>query len=226
MLAKAEIDVLGRMPWSSNSTFLVDLIIDDDSPAQAIYKPAAGERQLWDFPDGLFVREAAAFALSHTLGWDLVPPTIVRDGPMGEGSLQLFVPADFEQHYFTLQDDPLHTLAFQRICVFDVVANNTDRKSGHCLLGTDGQIWAIDNGLAFHHEFKLRTVLWDYAGEEIPAAIADDLRSLIDNGLPDAVTGVLSAFEIDALWARTNGLLLDGTFPIDPTGRRYPWPLV
>ncbi len=214
------------MPWSSNATFLVDLVVGDASPAQAIYKPATGERQLWDFPDGLFVREAAAFALSQTLGWDLVPPTIVRDGPMGEGSLQLFVPSDFEQHYFTLQGDASHTLSFQRICVFDVVSNNTDRKSGHCLLGDDGRIWAIDNGLAFHHEFKLRTVLWDYAGEELPADIIEDLRALVDTGLPDAVTDVLSVFEIDALWARTRGLLLDGTFPIDPTGRRYPWPLV
>ena len=115
----------------------------------AVYKPARGERPLWDFPPGLYRRELAAYLLSEALGWGLVPPTILRDGPLGEGSLQLFVPADFEQHYFTLLERPEHHDALQAICLFDLLANNADRKSGHCLLGRGRPLWAIDHGLAF-----------------------------------------------------------------------------
>ena len=134
--------------------------------AKAIYKPVRGERPLWDFPSGLHRREVAAWELSEYLGWHLVPPTIMRDGPFGEGSLQLFVAADFEQHYFTLYEGraDLHD-ALRRMCAFDLLANNTDRKSGHCLLGLDGRIWGIDHGLCFAEDFKLRTVIWEFGGE-------------------------------------------------------------
>ncbi len=227
LLLQGEIEILGRMPWSSNGTFLVDIVGPDGAePIQGIYKPGRGERPLWDFPDGLYSREVAAFALSEHLGWNLVPPTVLRDGPLGEGSLQLFIPADFEQHYFTLQDDPAHRHTFQRLCAFDIVANNTDRKSGHCLLGEDGQIWAIDNGLAFHAEFKLRTVIWEFGDEDIPADIAEDLQTLLDNDLAPSLVALLNPFEREALRARARSLLLNGVYPIDPTGRRHPWPLV
>ncbi|HEV8296929.1 MAG TPA: SCO1664 family protein, partial [Acidimicrobiales bacterium] len=158
LLAEGEVDVLGRMPYSSNATFLVD-VCHDGLLAQGVYKPHRGERPLWDFPSGLYHREAAAFELAEAMGWCFVPPTVVRDGPLGEGSLQLFIPAHFEQHYFTLREVDGNELLLQRLCVFDIIVNNTDRKSGHVLLGEDGCIWAIDNGLSFHAEFKLRTVI-------------------------------------------------------------------
>ena len=225
VLANAEIDVLGRMPWSSNATFLVDLD-HEGTVLQGIYKPASGERPLWDFPDGLYVREAAAYDLSAALGWDLVPPTIVRDGPMGDGSLQLFVPCDFEQHYFHLLEDPAHHPTLQRLCAFDVVANSTDRKGGHCLIDAQDHIWAIDNGLTFHAEFKLRTVVWDWAGDEVPQGIRDDLEAFLAAPLPASLTDVLDTFERDALRTRARALMENGRFPTDPTGRRFPWPLV
>ena len=165
LLAEGDVDLRGRMPYSSNVTFLVD-VAHDGLDAQAIYKPVRGERPLWDFPSGLAHREAGAFLVDRALGWDLVPPTVVRDDlPFDEGSLQLFMPALFEEHYFTLVAEERFRPDLQRVCALDIVINSTDRKSGHCLLGTDGTIWAIDNGLSFHCQFKLRTVIWDFAGE-------------------------------------------------------------
>ena len=142
-----------------------------EDAVRAIYKPRRGERPLWDFPSGLDHREVAAYELSEALGWDLVPPTILRDGPLGMGSVQLFIEADFEQHYFTLYEDEAHHDALRTMCAFDLVGNNTDRKSGHCLLGLDGRIRGIDHGLMFHHEFKLRTVIWEFGGEPVPEPI-------------------------------------------------------
>ena len=137
------------MPASSNVTLLVECTLGKSS-ALAVYKPRKGERRLWDFPPGLWKRELAAYFLSEALGWGLVPLTVPREGPHGEGSLQLFIHADFEQHYFTLLDDAAHHDALRRICLFDLLTNNADRKSGHCLLGPEGQIFAIDNGLMLH----------------------------------------------------------------------------
>jgi uncharacterized repeat protein (TIGR03843 family) len=225
LLAEGEIEIIGRMPWSSNATFLVDLV-HDGLPAQGIYKPARGERPLWDFPSGLHRREVAAFELSELFGWDLVPPTVERDGPLGPGSLQLFVPADFAQHYFTIRDAGGHTEVLQQLCIFDIVANNTDRKGGHVLLDREGGIWAIDNGLSFHAEFKLRTVIWDFGGQTIPRPMLEPLVRLLDDGLPASLAAKLSAFERDAVLARARAVLVEGRFPVDHTGRRYPWPLV
>ena len=178
LLERGEVAIQGRMPWSSNHTYLTDLCHEDQS-GHAIYKPRDGERPLWDFPDGLFRREVAAYELSAALGWDLVPVTIERaDAPLGLGSLQWFVDADFEQHYFTLVENERWWPQLQRICAFDLLANNTDRKSGHCLIDGDGHIWAIDNGLSFHAEFKLRTVIWEFGGEPVPDAILDDVQAL------------------------------------------------
>jgi len=225
LLARGAITVKGRMPDSSNATFLVELR-QDTVTTLAVYKPGRGERPLWDFPPQLFRREVAAYLLSEALGWDVVPPTIERDGPFGEGSVQLFVAADFEQHYFTLHEDAAHHDALRRICAFDLVANNADRKSGHCLVGPDGRIHAVDNGLSFHVEPKLRTVIWEFAGEPIPEGILGDVARLVELGIPGALAALLEPAERKALLTRARRLLRDRHFPADRSGRRYPWPLV
>ena len=226
LLARGTLALKGRLPWSSNATFLVEAALDGTS-ALAVYKPQRGERPLWDFPPGIFQRELAAYHLSEALGWGLVPLTVRReDGPYGQGSLQLFVHADFEQHYFTLREAPTHRARLQRICAFDVVANNADRKGGHCLLGPDGAVYAIDNALTFHAEPKLRTVIWDFGGEPVPPDLRADLRRFAAARLPRALAELLDAAERRALRARARALADEGRFPDDPGGRSYPWPLV
>ena len=228
LLRHGTIETVGRMPYSSNATFLVD-VHHDGLDAQGIYKPHRGERPLWDFPSGLYQREVAAFLVADDLGWEVVPPTVVRhDAPHGVGSLQLFVPCTFEEHYFTIHEHgDEHDDDFRRICALDIVINNTDRKSGHCLLGTDGRIWAIDHGIAFHHQFKLRTVLWDFAGEPLPDDIRAALRGLLERGVPESLVDLLDPFERDALLARATALSDAGRFPSDDSGgHRWPWPLV
>jgi uncharacterized repeat protein (TIGR03843 family) len=225
MLREGDVEVEGRMPWSSNATFLATVELDDVE-VKAIYKPVRGERPLWDFPSGLHRREVAAWQLSEYLGWGLVPPTVLRDGPYGEGSLQLFVPADFEQHYFTLYEarPDLHD-QLQAICAFDVLVNNTDRKSGHCLLGLDGHVWAIDQGLCFAADYKLRTVIWEFGGQPVPERLVRDAERLAAC-VPLEVATLLDDDEVDALADRAAALVRRGVFPTDPSGRRYPWPLV
>jgi uncharacterized repeat protein (TIGR03843 family) len=225
LLTEGELAIEGRMPYSSNGTFLVSLCRGDEQHL-AIYKPVRGERPLWDFPSGLARREVAAWELSEALGWELVPPTVLRDGPLGEGSVQWFVDAEFEEHYFTLREDERHDATFRRLCAFDLVANSTDRKGGHCLVDGDGHVWAIDNGLSFHAEFKVRTVIWDFAGERLPADVVAGLEGLVAAGLPPVFTDLLDPFEQDAVLRRAGALLQNGRFPHDPSGRRYPWPLV
>lgn len=228
LLDEGSIEVLGLMPWSSNGTFLVQVSERNDH-APAVYKPSSAERPLWDFAGGLWKREVATWELSEVLGFSLVPPTIGRrEAPMGEGSLQAFVPARFEEHYFTLRDtidDSLAT-ALRQLCVLDLVANSTDRKGGHCLVDDANRLWAIDNGLSFHEEFKLRTVIWDFAGEEIPEAILKPLAALVSGGVPDRLSRWLSEAEAAATVNRSLALLESGRFPYDLTGHRYPWPLV
>jgi len=226
ILTTGELEVLGRMPWSSNMTFLVDVRAPGAPVIQGVYKPVKGERPLWDFPAGLHRRETAAFELSAALGWDLVPPTVLRDGPLGEGSVQLYVPTDYDDHYFTLREDAAHSRWFQRLCAFDFVINSTDRKAGHILLGNNLKLYAIDNGLSFHDEFKLRTVIWDWAGQTLPANLAQDISKLITQGPPSEVVELLTAAECEALLHRAEVLLASGYFPSDPSGHRHPWPLV
>ena len=226
LLAAGEVRLRGRLPHSSNATFLVD-VDHDGLAAQAVYKPVRGERRLWDFPTGLAHREAGAFLVDRALGWGVVPPTVVRaDLPLDSGSLQLFVPARFSEHYFTLVPERRHRRGLRQICALDFVINNTDRKSGHCLLDRHGAVWAIDNGLSFHHEFKLRTVIWDFAGQELPDGLRRDLRAFAGAGLPEALSETLTALERDALLTRTEALAEAGRFPVDDHGRRWPWPLV
>ena len=155
LLATRELIVEGRLPWSSNLTFLVSLEGTDEGrddghgPVQAVYKPHQGEQSLWDFPDGLYRREVAAYRLSEALGWGLVPPTTLReDAPFGAGSVQLFIDSDYQRHYFTLFEDGGRKAELLAFCAFDVVANNADRKSGHVLVATDERLWGIDHGLS------------------------------------------------------------------------------
>ena len=225
VLSTGDIDVEGRMPDSSNGTFLVTVTLGDVS-LRAIYKPLRGERPLWDFPSGLYKREIAAHRLSEAMGFGLVPLTIERDGPAGVGSLQQFVEADFREHYFTLFESrpQLHD-QFRRLAAFDIVANNTDRKSGHCLVDADERVWAIDNGLCFSADFKLRTVIWEFGGEFVPDDVLEAVRRIAD-APPIEVAALLDDDEVSAMVERAETLAEGGMFPIDPTGRRYPWPIV
>ncbi|MGA0131405.1 MAG: SCO1664 family protein, partial [Ilumatobacteraceae bacterium] len=158
LLAEGDIEVEMRMPYSSNATFLVRVSLAD-LECRAIYKPLRGERPLWDFAPGLHRREVAAYRLAVAMGFDFVPVTVLREGPLGEGSLQLLIDADFEQHYFTLfENQPELHQQFRNIAVYDIVANNTDRKSGHVLIDAQRHVWGIDHGLCFSADFKLRTV--------------------------------------------------------------------
>jgi len=227
LLRSGEVEVLGRMPWSSNATLLVEVRNGADC-LRAVYKPRRGERPLWDFPGGLDRREVAAYELSTWLGWDIVPETVLRDEglPFGVGSLQRFVDFDAEQHYFTLIEDGSRHGALRTICCFDLVANSADRKGGHCLAGDDGRLWAVDNGLTFHCDSKLRTVIWDFGGEPIPDHLVADLRRLADDGPPAAVEPLLDPAERRALVRRAAAVADRAAFPVDHTGRRYPWPLV
>ena len=225
VLENSEIEIIGRMAWSSNSTYLVD-ILDDETNLQGIYKPSNGERPLWDFPSGLYRREIASYLVAQLIGWDIVPPTVKTDGPFGVGSLQLFIPCDFDVHYFHMLEDLSNHEELQRICLFDFIANSTDRKGGHCLRENNGKIWGIDNGLTFHVDFKLRTVIWDWAGLEIPEALADDLEEFVDSPVGDDLLSLLSAQELDAMFSRAKLLLKSGHFPEDPTGTRFPWPVI
>lgn len=226
VLGEGGLEVEGRLPWSSNYTFLVTARLDG-AELRAVYKPGRGERRLWDFPPGLYVHEVAAFRLSEALGLGVVPETVLRtDAPFGEGSLQRFVDADFSEHYFSLlEDESLHA-ALQTIAGFDLILNNADRKGGHCLLGPDRRIWGIDHGLCFHPEPKLRTVMWDFAGEPVPEHILSACATLTRR-VPEEVAELLSAGARTALVRRARAIVASGRFPEPPDSHRaYPWPLV
>ena len=226
LLAEGDLEIVGRVPASSNAAYVVRAS-RAGACAWAVYKPQSGERPLWDFPRGLHARERAAYLLSDALGWDVVPPTIVRaDGPSGVGSLQHYIDNDPAAHYFTLQrgDAATHD-ALRRLALFDLVANNADRKGGHVLRGLDGRVWGIDHGLCFAAEDKLRTVIWDFADETLPPTLAADLAPLAD-AIPDAVASLLTLSEAQALRERVRRLLDAGRFPHDTSGRRVPWPLI
>ncbi|MBJ7505465.1 MAG: SCO1664 family protein [Ilumatobacteraceae bacterium] len=225
LLRHGDIEIEMRMPYSSNATFMVRVTHGEHSH-RAIYKPLRGERPLWDFPPGLYRREIAAYRLALAMGYDFVPLTILRDGPLGEGSLQMLVDANFEQHYFTLFESrpDLHD-RFRDIAIFDIVSNNSDRKSGHVLIDSNNHIAAIDHGLCFSADFKLRTVIWEFGGEEISAAALQAIERVATT-LPPDVSSLLEADEITAFGERAAWLLEHQRFPVDESGRRYPWPLV
>jgi uncharacterized repeat protein (TIGR03843 family) len=228
-LREAELTVLGVLTGASNHTLLVRM---DGEDRFAVYKPQRGERPLWDFPSGtLYQREVAAFEVSRFLGWDLVPPTVVRDGPFGVGSVQQFVVHDPQQHYFTLIEDTRTHVRLAQLATFDLLINNADRKGGHvlrvverdCLLG-------IDHGLTFHIQPKLRTVIWDLGGSAITQAWRDDLRRLsvaLAGGSAElaCLRDLLSSREIAALRRRADRLATAETLPdVAPDRRPYPWP--
>lgn len=228
LLEHGELELLGLLPRSSNYTFLAKAT-DGAAEALAVYKPRRGEAPLWDFPEGtLCQREVAAFVVADALGWPAVPPTVLREGPEGPGSVQRFVEFDPQQHFFTMQDERPDD--FRRVALFDVVVNNADRKSGHCLLSTEGMPFCIDHGVCFHEEPKLRTVIWDFAGEQIPPPLLDDLRGfgerLSAQALRGALGELLSERELDAMDARLAALVAAGCFPEPGSDRPYPWPPV
>ena len=227
-LVDGELALLGVLPESSNYAFLARTS-EEPEGLLVVYKPQRGEAPLWDFPEGtLHQREAAAYVVSRELGWPNVPPTIVREGPHGVGSVQLFVDFDPSQHFFTLEVE--RAADFRKVAVFDLVINNADRKGGHCLLAPDGTIWLIDHGVCFHEEPKLRTVIWTFVGEPIePGLLADVARlsaSLAKGPLREELSTLLSPAELDAMSVRARDVIHAGVYPEPGPGRPFPWPPV
>jgi uncharacterized repeat protein (TIGR03843 family) len=234
-LYNGELSVRGEFLWGSNYTFLAD-IKQNQREIACVYKPSKGERPLWDFPVGtLAKREVAAYLVSETLGWELVPQTVYRDsGPLGPGSVQLYVDHDPEYHYFNFTDEDRQRL--RPTVLFDLLINNADRKGSHILRDEAAHLWLIDHGVCFHIEDKLRTVIWDFVGEPIPENLCADLTSISlqlkpVNGSPSEL-GVrlmrwLSRGEVRALGARAERLVASGRFPApDPYRRAFPWPQI
>lgn len=241
--------VKGVLPWSSNYSFLVDICPNEAvwealphlpknslAEVRAVYKPRRGERPLWDFTQGtLCQRERAAFLISHAVGWDLIPPTVLREGEHGTGSVQLFIPHDPEAHYFTFEGEPIFKTALQQTVLLDIIINNADRKSGHVLVEEQEEaerIWLIDHGICFHTEYKLRSVIWEFAGEAIPTALLTDIETLSNKiatneaGLRTELLQLLAQTELEALQRRLSRTLNQGTFISPGPGRHYPWPPV
>lgn len=228
-LLRGNMDLQGLMPWSSNYTFLVTLVGKDQTSLQAVYKPGDGERPLWDFPDRtLSHREFTTYLVSQVLGWPSIPPTVMREGPHGLGSVQLLIEAEYEAHYFNMRDMPAYIEDFRRVALFDYIVNNADRKGGHCLKGKDGLIWAIDHGLTFHTELKLRTVIWEFGDDEIPTPLLKDLARLqkLMEGpeLCQILEDLISSREIKAFKQRIAQLVSSGCFPAARLGRNVPYP--
>ena len=231
-LRKGALRLEGQFVYGSNYTFLAACQFDDEI-LKVVYKPMEGERPLWDFPHKtLAKREVAAYLVSEGLGWDLVPPTVfrVKHTPMGPGSVQVYIEHDPEHHYFNFTEEEREQ--FPRVMAFDLLINNADRKGGHFLLDPEGKLWLIDHGVSFNVEDKLRTVLWDYAGQPIPEEVLSDIEQL-KNGLSTqgelfhSLKSYLSSEEIQALIIRTEILIAERAFPLPPEERRaYPWPLV
>jgi hypothetical protein len=213
------------IPWGSNYSFAVALESGDGRSQLAIYKPRAGEAPLYDFPDGtLYLRETASYLLSRWLGWDIVPPTVVRDGPHGVGSVQLYVePMDegADDHRFWRGCAP----EIERLVLFDHVANNADRKIGHCLRDVGGKVWGIDHGLTFNSAPKLRTVLWQYVGEPISPKLLADLDRMVagEDLLRRELGGFLDLSELNALFGRTRRLREMERFPSLNPRRNVPY---
>jgi uncharacterized repeat protein (TIGR03843 family) len=232
LLRDAEFGDCRLLPYSSNYVYVAQMCAAGDARFAAIYKPLGGENPLWDFPDGqLYKREAAAYELSRLLGWPMVPPTVVRYGPEGVGSLQLYVRHDPEAHFFVQRDNAELIPQLKRMCVFDVIANNADRKGGHCLLDEHGRIWGIDHGLCFHPQYKLRSVMWDWVAEPIESALIADLETALEQLESSAdqaskLLHLLQPGEPGALMKRMRKLLSEAAFPAPGPNRHYPWPLV
>ena len=221
-------EIAGLVRWSSNYTFLTSVTLENIQ-LPVIYKPQKGERPLWDFPDGtLCYRERAAFLVAEALEWQIVPPTVLRAGPRGLGSVQFFIDHNPEYHYFEFDETLLPQLA--RLALFDVIVNNADRKAGHCLVDSQGHLWGIDHGICFHATPKLRTVIWDFAGQPAPSSLLEALPPLAsqlqqpENSLRRELDSLLSPREIDALLLRINRIVTDKHYPLPGLGPNQPWP--
>ncbi|MDK1028074.1 MAG: SCO1664 family protein [Anaerolineae bacterium] len=225
-LQKGELGLKGRFMLGSNHTFLVTVTYEGYA-VQAVYKPSKGEKPLWDFPDqSLAHREVAAYLVSEALGWYFVPYTTLRNnGPHGPGSIQQFIEYDPNYHFFNFSEEDKARL--QPVVLFDLLCNNADRKGSHIIIEKDtDKLWLIDHGLSFHEEEKLRTVIWDYAGAQIPDEYLKPLAQLSsDQNLLADLQPYLSPNEIKALLTRAEGIMSSGTFPKLPEDRRaFPYP--
>ena len=228
LLEHGDLQLLGLMPRASNYTFL-GLVADGNRTARVVYKPREGETPLWDFPEGtLCQREVAAYLVARALGWPNVPPTVLRDGPHGEGSVQLYVEHDPAQHYFTERERRADEL--RAVAAFDVVTGNGDRKAGHCLEGRDGAMWVVDHGLCFNERPMLRTVIWEFAGEPVPERLMRDVRRLDselgEGDLREDLQELLSEPEIESMAERAAAFERSGRYPFPGPGRSEPWPPV
>jgi uncharacterized repeat protein (TIGR03843 family) len=228
-LSGGEINGIRMLPYGSNAVFEAILEVPSGD-LRAIYKPRAGEAPLWDFPDGtLYQREYAAYLLSREAGWDLIPPTVIRDGPHGIGTMQLFIEHDEQATFFSLREERL--AEFAAVAAFDSFTNNADRKGGDVLEDPDQRLWFIDHGLMFHTDYKLRTVIWEFQGEPIPDEIVERLRAtatVIEPGaeLEWRLRELLAVEEVETLRARLSALLKEPVYPWPGPHRSVPWPPV
>jgi hypothetical protein len=225
------IELKGLFRRSSNYTFLVELCDDQQAGPSltGVYKPAEGESPLWDFPAGsLYRREVAAYLVAKHLGWPRIPPTVVREeAPHGVGALQMYVVAEPDAHYLACGGEPADT--WIEVALFDVLTNNADRKSGHCLTDGEGTVWVIDHGLTFHVDQKLRTVIWEFAGQPVPPRLHRDLERLAGS-LASGAAGIgelISRRELAVLRRRLHAMLQPGWELPHPTSAwSVPWPPV
>jgi hypothetical protein len=228
LLVRADVRALESIPWSSNYTFAAQLSTEGYPPFLAVYKPRRGEIPLWDFPDGtLYKRERAAYLTAVAFGWDIIPPTVIRDGPHGVGSFQLLVDVEPRSDYFKYKDN--HTSEVQCIGMFDVIANNADRKAGHVLRDRHGKLWGIDHGLTFNTQPKLRTVIWDWEGEPIPGPLKHQLEAFQRDpkrvaDLRKQLLELLAAPEVDLVFKRLDVVVSRGCWPPMTSRRSVPWP--
>jgi uncharacterized repeat protein (TIGR03843 family) len=228
LLREGELEVEGRLVVASNAT-LYCTIQRGTVSAACVYKPIAGERPLWDFPHGTLAgREVAAYAVSHAAGWDLVPPTVYRDGPFGPGMCQLWIDADSSADLVALARSPDNQI-LRDMAVFDAVVNNADRKIGHLLPVSGGRLYGCDHGVCFGEEYKLRTVLWQWRGRKLPARAIDALGRLhtdLDSGrLASELPQWLSPGEVEATRQRVDLLLQERVHPYPPEDwPAVPWP--
>lgn len=228
VLAHGEMTECRLTPEGSNYTFFAVISDGAGHGCPVIYKPREGEAPLGDFPEGtLYKREYAAYLLSEALGWGMVPYTIIRQGTFGIGSVQVWIDFDPRAHYFNLRET--HPEKMLQICAFDVISNNADRKASHCLLDTQGKVWAIDHGITFHPGPKLRTVIWDYAGDPVPKWVLRDVERLAGSldapgGLGEQLASLFSDREIAALRGRVRAMLDLPVFPFPGPRRAVPWP--
>ncbi|MCE1253401.1 MAG: SCO1664 family protein [Anaerolineae bacterium] len=229
-LQSGEVDLQGQFLLGSNYTFLAGLVYEENT-LPVVYKPTRGERPLWDFPlKSLSKREVAAFVVSEALGWDLVPPSVFRKkGPLGPGSLQLFVEHDPEYHYFRFSENERQRL--RPAALFDLVINNADRKGGHVLMAPDGHLWLIDHGICFHVEDKLRTVIWDFSEEAIPETLLAEITRLMENLQNktepyEQLRRLLRVGEINAMIKRIQRILSVAVYPAPTSRFAFPYPPV